>query len=274
MRLLLLGFSLLFACTSSDSSSDKSNEKTTSVSKRVDVELIRPNVIQLEEVSEEKLRPLIIEMLERELTEIEEQKLFPILQLMRSSCSLIWEKKGSLAQGLILPECLESSNDIALMKTIALKLANETPVEDIVASLALSGPYFKKRDQDQVIEVWLSAEKPLLSVMIKRILQLSADGIHFHLFGENDHPSLPSSFMLNLSEENRQKLSDWVAGGSKIEQFVSMIEENKSQQSSINQNQKEAEQFGVRSSPTWFVNGYRLRGLQSVRQIERFYRYP
>ena len=276
MTLLFLGYLSLVACVSPEKSNvNRDGVSTPAASKKVNVEVVRDNRISLQEVSTDQLRPVVSLILGRELTLVEQEKLLPMLQLMRSSCATIWEQKGSIAQGLILPDCLARSKDSALVRRMSRDLAPESnrSVEDIVSSLALTGPYFQERDQGQAIEVWLSVEKPFLSEVIGRAIQLSANQLHFYFWGEQEHPQLGSHFVLNLSEENRQKLTKWVAGGAKIEQFVSMIEPNVIA-SSMTQNQKSRSDVGVRSSPTWFVKGYRLRGLQSVRQIERFYQYP
>ena len=282
----MLGSFLFFACNRSDSAVEKLNTERNGISKqvapqKVDVALLAPNIIKLEEVSNEKLEPLLADILGRELTEIERVKLIPIVQLMRSSCSLIWDKKGSLAQGILISDCRDESNDIVFIKQISVALQetfeaeSDKTVAGIIESLALIGPYFKERDHDQIIEIWLSAEKPFLREVMIRVLKVEAELFHFYFYGEQEHPQLGSSFLLKLDADNRQKLSDWLASDAKIEQFVYMIEKiEKSREISLQQNQKEAERFGVRSSPTWFVNGYRLRGLQSVRQIDRFYRYP
>jgi hypothetical protein len=237
------------------------------------VSLSRINAIPLEEVSEERLKPIIQKFLERELTEEEEQKLFPILQLMHSSCVSVWDDKGSIAQGLVHPACTDS-NDKALLQSISIQLEKQKPVEEIVSSLALSGPYFKERDQDKSIEVWLSAENPHLSDVVERILKLSVENVYCYLFGESAHKKLPSNFIINLNQESRLKMSDWLVSGAEVEQFVSIVGISSSESNSVTQNQAQAGKFGIRSSPTWFVQGYRLRGLQSVRQIERFYHYP
>ena len=274
MKILFLGAYLFSSCTSSDSSnvSKETTKKSVSVKPKV-VSLSRINAIPLEEISEATLKPIVQKVLERELTEQEELKLFPILQLIHSSCASVWDDKGSIAQGLVHPACTDS-NDKALLQNISRQLEEQKLVKDIISSLALSGPYFKQRDQDKSIEVWLSTENPNLSDVVERIVELPVEYVYFYLYGEGPHKQLPSYFRVNLNTRNRQKMSEWLASDVKIGQFVSIVDVRSSAATSVAQNQIQAEKFGVRSSPTWFVQGYRLRGLQSIRQIERFYHYP
>lgn len=151
MNILFFGAFFLSSCTSSDSSNGSTNATRTEAARSMQSKVVRLstiNAIPLEEVSEDKLKPLVQKILERDLTEEEDQKLLPILQLIHSSCASVWDNKGSIAQALVHPACTDS-NDKALLQNISTQLEKQKPVKEIISSLALSGPYFKERDHDK-----------------------------------------------------------------------------------------------------------------------------
>lgn len=272
MRLFAV-FAFLFSCTvESEPTKKQAKKQKPAINSVQNIKMYTENRIELDEVSSEQLYEILSLIGVEDLSPEEAEKAFAITNLLQSSCPQIWEQEGSLAQGLMLSQCREESKDIDLFQKILHDVRAEKEVQNVLASLALVGPYFKDHDQKEGIEVWIQSETKGFSSIIKRIVELDMPQITIYIYG--DESMLPSNFTINLSSENRQKLTKWVAENGSIRQFNNMFVNENLGSFDSKQIREEANKLGVRSSPTWFVQGYRLRGLQSIRQLERFYQYP
>jgi hypothetical protein len=226
------------------------------------------------EITNDQIEPLL------DKSNIEQQYwsvIVPIVNMIRSPCVDSWNAELTLAQSLVKPEkCLQ---DHTILNKIYSDLLLKQPVETIISSLAMPGPYFKERDSEEVIEIWIDSETVVFKQIIERLVQLPTHNVRFHVHGPETQlvKQLHSLNVIKLSTEAVQSMQIWLKSGKKIESLLSQLNRfsvQSSNSSSFTKNNNSLELFGIRSSPTWFIKGYRLRGLQSSKQIKRIFSYP
>ena len=219
------------------------------------VVVLNPNLTPLEhrEIEWSEIAPLLKEPLQFPL------KTTAIANLITSPCPDSWRDKKSVAESLVQQSCLK---DREIFLYIDQQLTHKS-VEEILEFLVFPGPYF------QVVtpSVWIENSKvdSVLRSTVKRILELELWDCTVIIF--DDH----SLKIYSIPEKNRQKLTDWIDRNGKLRQIVPILQEELQQNSEVLMNPNALE---IRSSPTWFIKGYRMRGLQSHRQFQRILQYP
>ena len=248
---------------------------------------MQPLGVVFKEISWERLQPVLSLKLPDsvgvEYAYIDQ--LVGIVNLLDSPCPQSWGGDVSFAQSMLVDDCAYVWKVVSY---IDQRLQQEHDANEIVASLAFPGPYFA--DRDTGLELWLDMENPIRNRSLQRLMDV-INTIHQQ---KNEYPSVwmylyyekklvkvqfdigkygqkMSEFIQN-NQESSTILQMFDAVDTEIVETVSgdvstMHTENASQQSQELQQLQQSQQWGIRSSPTWFVHGYRLRGLQSVRQI-------
>ena len=196
-----------------------------------------------------------------------------IVNLLDSPCPKSWGGDVSFAQSILDDDCAYVWKVVSY---IDQRLQQQDDANDIVSSLAFPGPYFI--DRDTGLELWLDMENPIRNQAIQRLMDI------IHTMQEQEN-TLSSVWMYLYYEQKimkvrfdigkyGQKMSEYLQDiaktGTIIEVFDPVdteIVDTVSGDASTMYTMSTSLQWGVRSSPTWFVHGYRLRGLQSVRQI-------
>jgi len=258
----------LFACK------EEPVKKTKPKSVPVTVELGKPPtpVEQIVELSE-----MLGLFQELKVSSEYQNKMAGVVNLLRSACPDSWVQEKSLIQSVLGNTSCDQ--DKILLKQALQLLEMGVEVDKIISSLALPGPHFQERDHNETLELWLDSESNILGNVIERIIELQDVQIIFRFYGKETVVAEQFNELGNVkfNEKIGQKLTLWLDGERKIEHLIAILKPNSEpikSASSVSKNNEKVTTFGVRSSPTWFVKGYRLRGLQSAKQIRRIQAYP
>jgi hypothetical protein len=211
-----------------------------------------------------------------DILEVNYSKVVAISNLVKSPCPNSWENELSIAESIITRDsCLQ---DNTFMKEIQRRI-NLMEIDMISSSLALSGPYFEQRDNDSIIEVWINTNSPTLPMVIERLVEMAPAICRFHMYGDQNQTkqSLNRLGVVSIDKELSDMMREWSDTTTDIDKLIAILKlksTNSEKYISLDSNNENIEELGIRSSPTWFVKGYRLRGLQSTKQINRIRQYP
>ena len=210
-------------------------------SKRVDVKL-QPEIPGDIEVSISELHKVIPES--KEWSESQKKRMWSLFHMIESPCA---SEKGSMLSSLKAGECAAS----ILFKERALR--NMSLDDDLLIDLlTVPDSWYPNALQGQkkvTVELWI--DEPIIAKerLLSHLKQL--DGADLRICvrskGEEklrDHP-LPIGHEMSDIESL----------------FIKNVKNRETCSSSLSEK--------VRSSPTWFVEGFRLRGFQSIRSIQR-----
>jgi len=178
------------------------------------------------------------------LTDIQKERLWSVLHLMVSPCesedmqSVLFSLKEKKCKGsnILLQRALRNINadDKVLLE--------ETTVSDFWFADAQQGKEFV------TVELWMDVNSPAEELIEKTLNKLHSANVRVCLRTQRyqiiDNKSLPYGH--KLSDSMPVELKD-----AKLDSCSTAID------------------AAVRSSPTWFVEGFRLRGLQSSTSIQR-----
>ena len=180
-------------------------------------------------------------------------KVVGLSNLLRSPCVEEYQSGLSLGESIVNQGCGKA---LDWVNFIDEKL-NTTSADDFLFSYALPGPYWGPNSEG--IEVFVHADAPELSLVLERIHQLQ---MSVFVIQHQDSKLIGISKCdgQNMTEEERYSL-------------------NKCHNISVNEKRRNAYQSFISSdysssSPVWMLNGYLVRGLQSVRMLQHYQQYP
>ena len=262
---------IFFFILSCFSDVDPESKRSAPQSKSVSIKIGQKATPVLNEVTTVDLRPHL-----QSVSEEKWEAIAAVGNLIRSPCPNSWDQEWSVATSLVSAQSCPQDNTVFQIMTQRVLDGNDP--NQIVSDLALPGPHFSDRNIANVIEIWIDGKGIGLKKIIERVIDLSPVTIQFVFYGTTsvEQQRLQSFGPIHVHQELGHKLSGWIDKNGDFEQIIGMLQDNDitPSDSLITSDQQIIEKYGIRSSPTWFVNGYRLRGLQSSQQIKRVQKYP
>lgn len=233
-----MSFLLFFLCCTQ---SPKPSQEQSTIPKKVHVSLEPESGGNIEIPFEQFIRIVP----EASSLEIENQrKVWSILHLLQSPCSF---ESGSLLSSLQAKRCDAS---VRIMRS-AIHNVN-LPDKELVELLTFPDFWFSQAMQTKegvVVELWMNEHTPLWDMLDEHLQSLKN-----------------ANLRICLKESRQEKIVDLPLP---IGRKMSDILNENSRNDTITTRCSSELAKEVRSSPTWFVNGFRLRGLQSVHAIQR-----
>lgn len=180
----------------------------------------------------------------KKLSEEEQRKLWSILHLIQSPCAF---QTGSVLSSLQSNTC-EASDLILQRALVNISLSNE----QLVDKLTYPDFWFSHAKQGQekvVVELWISEDSPVWQLLDSHLHTLQNATLRVCI--TETQRELIDNYPLPIGQNLSDLLGEIVKNDTIISRCSSHL---------LNE---------VRSSPTWFVDGFRLRGFQSVNSIQR-----
>ena len=197
-----------------------------------------------------------------------------IVNLVPSPCQQ--EAPNSLAESMA--DKTKSCGPIPGLSDRAIKLlVAGKSMESIIDALTYPDVWFEREMNAErpIVELWFHSEAPALLQSLARVRELSSSEVRFQPIDASARSEAlwelggvclpaarqeavesdgPPTFDASLAFLKAHRCTDGDRDG-----FAQAVAQNKLL----------SETMGMRSTPTWYINGYRLRGLQSRSQIQR-----
>ena len=224
----------------------------------------------------------------KDVSPMHKQQIVAALNLVSSPCQI--------CEGISIANCLvnkveqiESSCPVLhrLVDRAILISKQESPsTQMFVEQLTHSDLWFSQPQQNHekvIVEIWFDPNSKAFPLTIDIIMQLDNALLRFRptkIDNQGIGQQLSNLGWVELKNKNGQKKSyvssknelNWkeiILIFSSLANSDGALWRNKAFTSIIQQNQVLQQEIGVRSTPTWFVDGFRLRGLQSPHQLQR-----
>ena len=224
----------LFACSFDQKPQSKA-------SKRVDVQL-QPELPGKVEVPLESLSQLI--PASKDLGLEKQKRLWSLLHLINSPCEA---ESGSVLLSLKEGTCTGS----AILQKRALRYLEKND-DELIDALTVPDSWFSHAEQGEeyvTVELWIEEEFAAQDQVLSRLKQIHDARLRICI--RDSYQVKQDGLLLPVGQE--------------LSEISSLYSQN------VNGEVRCSDQLSqhVRSSPTWFIDGFRLRGLQSVGSIQR-----
>lgn len=201
------------------------------------------------------------------LSDKQQQQVAGFLNVVPAPCCACWES-GHIAECLI--EAPKGCENLDALKDRAIKAVQQGIPPKQLQSLLSYGDYWfppEERGAPAIgageiqVEVWLDPDASNAAQVAKQIATLQQD------FGI--YP------FVSFSQRLLHSPSDVEPTSNSVRLMLETLQTEKTQYGSmesatvLKMEQGYAQRSGVRSTPTWFINGYRLRGQQSPFAIKQ-----
>jgi len=231
----IFGALCFFACQ------EQPKPQSKPVTKKVSVSLDPKHPGDIE-IPLEKIETLIPQA--KTLSPKEKERLWSVLHLTFSPCE--HEESKSILMSLKKNDC--EGSHILLQRA----LRNLTSTDEVlIETTTVSDFWFKKAQQKNThttVELWMDEETPALSLIEESLKGLHSASLRICIRKKNIE--ILNNEPLPLGQKLTEVLHEGL-NNAKLDSCSSNID------------------VAVRASPTWFIEGFRLRGLQSTTSIQR-----
>jgi hypothetical protein len=199
-----------------------------------------------------------------------------IVNLVPSPCPA--KHRVSLAQSLADPS--KSCPPVPALAARALRMIGSgAEVDAVVDALTYPEAWYPRQIDSEVpvVELWFTADAPGLLPSLAQLQALQNCRVSFQPMDVS--PRSKELWDLNsiCPKTNKQDLASTDMNQVEWTETIARFQELRCRPSgdsmgleaTVQKNSGLANELGVRATPTWFVNGHRLRGLQSASQLQR-----